>query len=133
MLFEGIPVRTIGYIVAIKVESRGSGESTNCHFTGTDEVDWHVPLVQAAGDGEKTSIVVETTPRVRESHPKWTPEALAPWVNSDAPVRVSGYLLFDPEHRAHLGVYRSTLWEIHPITKIEVFQSNAWVDLDRLP
>ena len=36
-------------------------------------------------------------------------------------------------HRNHLGKYRSTLWEIHPITKIEVFKDNRWVDLDTLP
>ena len=137
MPVEGIPVRAVGYFVAIKVEDRGSGESTNCHFVGKDEVDWHMPLVQRAGDGEKTAIVVETTPRIRQSHPQWTPEALARWVNSDLPVRISGYLMFDPEHRAHLGVYRSTLWEIHPITRIEVCHAAScldteWIDLDQL-
>jgi hypothetical protein len=41
--------------------------------------------------------------------------------------------MFDPEHRAHLGRYRSTLWEVHPITKIEVFQDGQWIDADDLP
>jgi hypothetical protein len=41
--------------------------------------------------------------------------------------------MFDPEHAAHLGRYRSTLWEIHPITKIEVFKDGQWVDVDHLP
>jgi hypothetical protein len=77
--------------------------------------------------------VVETTPRVREFHPKWTPSALAAWIKSSAPVRISGWTMMDPEHRAHLGKFRSTLWEIHPITKIEVFQDGQWVDLDALP
>jgi hypothetical protein len=55
---------------------------------------------------------------------------LARWVNTDLPVRISGWLLLDPEHRAHLGKYRSTLWEIHPITRIEVFDGKNWIDLD---
>jgi hypothetical protein len=130
--FEGIAVRTVGYIVKIKVEDSGSGESTNCHFTKPTEVDWHVPLVEAAGNGENTSVVVETTPRVRLQHPNWTPQALAPWVDSNLPVRISGYLLLDPEHRNHLGKFRSTLWEIHPVLMIEVFQSGNWVNLDQV-
>ena len=77
--------------------------------------------------------MVETTPRVRQSHPKWTTTALGPWKNTDAPVRISGWLMLDPEHRNHLGRYRSTLWEIHPITKIEVFTNGKWVDLDQKP
>jgi hypothetical protein len=131
--YEGISVTVVGYLAAIKVEDTGSGEATNCHFTNSEEVDWHMPLVEHSGDAEATSIVVETTPRIRQSHPKWTPTHLAPWVTSDQPVRISGWALLDPEHRAHLGKYRSTLWEVHPITKIEVFQNGQWVDLDSLP
>jgi hypothetical protein len=131
--YQGVAVSIIGYLAAIKVEDRGSGETTNCHFTNAEEVDWHMPLVENPGDPESTSIVVETTPRVRELNVKWTPSRLAPWVKSNAPVRISGWTMLDPEHRAHLGKYRSTLWEIHPITKIEVFQDGQWIDADDLP
>jgi len=131
--YQGVAVSVIGYLTAIKVEDRGSGETTNCHFVNAEEVDWHMPLVEQAGDAEATAIVVETTPRVRELHVKWTPSALAPWVKSSAPVRISGWTMLDPEHRAHLGKYRSTLWEVHPITKIEVFQDGQWLDADELP
>jgi hypothetical protein len=131
--YEGIAVSVVGYLTAIKVEDRGSGESTNCHFLNPEDVDWHLPLVERHGDGEATAIVVETTPRVRQQHAKWTPTRLAPWVNSAAPVRISGWTLLDPEHRAHLGKYRSTLWEVHPIMKIEVFKDGEWIDADDLP
>jgi Bacterial SH3 domain len=131
--YEGVPVSVVGYLVKIKVEDRGTGESTNCHFTNPEEVDWHMPLAEHSGDAERTAIVVETTPRIRKSHPKWTTATLAPWVNSESPVRISGWTLLDPEHRAQLGQYRSTLWEVHPITKIEVFSGGQWVDLDVLP
>jgi len=131
--YEGVEVSVVGYLAAVKVEDTGTGEATNCHFTNPAEVDWHMPLVEHSGDPESTSIVVETTPRVRAHHPKWTPTGLSPWVNSSAPVRITGWLLLDPEHRAHLGKYRSTLWEVHPITKIEVFQGGQWVNADDLP
>ena len=107
--YEGIAVRVIGHLVALKPQNHGSGESTNCHWTKSAQVDWHMALVKAVGDGEKESIVIETTPRVRRSHAKWTPPRLGPWVNSDAPVRITGWTMLDPEHRNHLGKYRMTL------------------------
>ncbi len=123
----------MGYFVAIKPQTGGSGESTNCHWTKGPQVDWHIALVKKPGQGEEDAVVVETTPRVRRSHPKWTIPRLDNWEHSDAPVRISGWLMIDPEHRNHLGTYRSTLWEVHPITKIEVFKDGQWVDLDKLP
>ena len=42
--------------------------------------------------------------------------------------------MLDPEHQGMIDSgLRSTLWEIHPITQIEVFQDGKWVDLDSLP
>jgi hypothetical protein len=38
--------------------------------------------------------------------------------------------MLDPDHAAHLGKYRDTLWEIHPITRFEVFRDGKFVDLD---
>jgi len=130
--FEGVALRVVGYLVAIKPQG-GSGESTNCHMTRASEVDWHMALVESAGDGEAESIVIEPTPRIRVHHPKWTVARLRPWLDSGDPVRISGWLLFDPSHRNHLDRYRKTLWEIHPITKIEVWWDDGWVDVDDLP
>lgn len=131
--YEGTPVRVTGYIVALKPQTGGSGESTNCHWTGSADVDWHIALVGEAGKGEDESVVVETTPRIRRSHPQWTSARLRPWVDAAAPVRISGWLMLDPEHRNHLGRYRGTLWEVHPITGIEVWQDSVWVALDSVP
>jgi hypothetical protein len=41
--------------------------------------------------------------------------------------------MLDPEHEAHIGHFCSTLWEVHPITKIEVFKDGRWEDADSLP
>ena len=131
--YEGVPVSVVGYLVKIKVEDTGSGESTNCHFVNPDEVDWHMPFAESFGDAEATAVVVETTPRIRKEHPKWTTANLSPWVNSNSPVRISGWTLLDPEHAAQIGQFRSTLWEVHPVTKIEVFKDGQWVSADNLP
>ena len=97
--FEGSALQVVGYIVAIKPQTGGNGETTNCHWTKSAEVDWHVALVEQPGNGEETSVVIETTPRIRRNHPKWTPSALKPWLDTDKPVRITGWLMLDPEHQ----------------------------------
>lgn len=129
---EGIPVRVVGYLVAIKPQNGSSGEGTNCKFNQVGDVDTHLAIVAKEGDGEADSVVVEFTPRFLKKHPNWTKQKLSPWLDSDQPVRVSGWLMLDPDHKNHLGKYRDTLWEIHPITDFEVFKKGKFVDLDAL-
>lgn len=131
--FESIPVRVVGYVVAIKPQNGGSGEGTNCKFNKVGDVDTHIALVGKIGDGEAKSIVIEWTPRFLKDHPNWTKAKLLPWLDTDKPVRVSGWLMVDPDHANHLGKYRDTLWEIHPITRFEVFRDGEFVDMDGLP
>ena len=103
-----------------------------------------MPLTAQVGEGEDVAIIVETTPRVRREHASWTTARLKPWtahVGSHAnpnynrqKVRISGWLMLDPEHQDMIDTgLRSTLWEVHPITKIEVWDAGQWVDLDAQP
>lgn len=144
--FEGAAISVEGYLYKVKVESSSpnassGGESTNCHARLANDVDWHMPLTANEGEGENVAVIVETTPRVRRQHVQWTTVRLKPWtahIGSKAnasynqqKVRISGWLMLDPEHQDMInGGLRSTLWEIHPITKIEVWDNGAWVDLD---
>lgn len=100
-----------------------------------------MPLTANLGDGENAAIIVETTPRVRQQHPQWTTARLKSWTahigNNTNPsysqqkVRISGWLMLDPEHQDMIDQgLRSTLWEIHPITRIEVFDNGNWIDVD---
>lgn len=133
--YEGVALRVIAFISSdVKVESSGKGESTNCHFTGQDDVDWHVYLTEQPNQTIAQAVIVETTPRVRAGH-KWDHNVLQRWVNQNTPVRISGFLMLDPEHRDVVGSERETVWEIHPITKIEVCKAAScteaqWADLD---
>jgi hypothetical protein len=124
--FEGAAVSVVGFIVAVKKQYGGSGESTNCHFNKADFVDSHVALVESAGQGEEKALVVEPTPRFYATHPTWKWATLNDLDDSPDPVRITGWLLFDPAHKGHLGTFRASLWEIHPITKIEVFRNGRW-------
>lgn len=145
--YEGEALTVEGYLYKLKVESSSAsaahgGESTNCHFRLASDVDWHMALTANAREGEDVAIVVETTPRLRQQHPNWNTAALKPWTfmigsqpntNYNAQkVRISGWLMLDPEHQDMINHgQRSTLWEIHPVTKIEVQDSTGtWIDLD---
>lgn len=127
--------RRRGVIVQDARSSR-SGESTNCHALDDAGVDWHVTLVKRAGDPKWAGIVVETTPRVRARGHSWTPRALRAAAVAGDSVRISGWLLYDPEHfpqtrnydpsrPAHGPTVRATLWEIHPVTRIELFDART--------
>jgi hypothetical protein len=135
--FEGVAVRTVGYLAhKAKVEDAGTGESCNCKFVDPDDVDWHIYLAQKPTDTAiAKSVVVETTPRIRQQR-HWDFTVLERFVGK-GPVRISGFLLLDPEHRSQVGTARITVWEIHPVTKIEVCEkatcaANEWKDLDGL-
>jgi uncharacterized protein YraI len=135
---EGIAVQFTGFIASQRgiivedAQNGSSGESTNCHATDDPGVDWHMTIVKGKNDPKSAGIVVETTPRVRQNGHPWTPAMLAAAVTNRDSVRISGWLMYDPEHFAQTTNYdpaqpsnaptvRATLWEIHPITKIEVF------------
>jgi len=50
-------------------------------------------------------------------------------VNKNVPVRISGWLFYYYEHVSLIGSQRASVWEIHPITKIEVQRNGQWVNL----
>src|SRR5262249_19514871 len=137
--YEGVPLVVIGYLAGVRVENAQaspSGESANCNLTNDADVDWHIWVVGTPSAAKDKSVVAETTARVRKTHPNWSPQKVQQLVTSHEKVRISGWLMFDPEHPEQLPSAhqphptRVTLWEIHPITKIEVFRGGAWKNLD---
>ena len=137
---EGTAVSFTGFIASQRgiivedAQNSSNGESTNCHATDDPGVDWHMTVVKGKNDPKSAGIVVETTPRVRSNGHPWTPAMLAAAIANRDSVRISGWLMYDPEHFAQTTNYdpaqppspnalmvRATLWEVHPVTKIEVF------------
>ncbi|HEX8220260.1 MAG TPA: lamin tail domain-containing protein [Chloroflexia bacterium] len=122
---EGTPVQLEGYLVQAK---KMSPETCNCH--SVEQVDYHIWMVDEAGKDRSQSIVIETTPRVRTHHPDWDLRAMSDLARSKERVRISGWLLMDPEHPDQIGKTRGTIWEIHPVMQIETFSGGAWRPLD---
>lgn len=127
--YEGIPVSVEGYIAGARQEEE---ESPNCRRPEALFHDLHIWLTKTAGEDRSRSIVVEMTPALRAQHRYWTTELLGRIEREKYKVRVSGWLLLDPEHPDQVSKTRGTIWEIHPVLKFEVEQDGRWMPLDDL-
>lgn len=127
--YEGLPLAVEGYLFGAK---QSGPESCNCHGADKEFRDYHVWLVGAQGEDRTRSIVTEVTPSLRAKHPNWILRNLNKIAKSRQKVRISGWLMLDPEHPDQVGKTRGTIWEIHPIMKIEVERNGKWVNIDEL-
>ena len=115
----------------IRVQSEGA-ESNNCHSTASDDVDFHLWIGGNRDDDRDRSIVAEMNPRLRALHPAWNLATLRPLAAQRTHVRFTGWTMLDPEHPDQVGKTRGTIWEIHPITAVQVDQGGGqWQTLDR--
>ena len=93
-----------------------------------DDGDYHVQITEVPvgclGRDTTDQLITELTPGIRARRPQYTLGALRALCGADTRVRVSGWLLYDSPHNGDSG--RSTPWEVHPITRIEVC---CWQDL----
>lgn len=137
---EGIPIAVEGFLALVNNAQQGQPaliqgarpegkESCNCDSTKASQIDFHIWLLNAAGDSRANAIVVEMTPRVRAQHPTWTVAKLTNIANKKFPVRISGWLMLDGQHPEQIGKTRASLWEIHPIMKVEFKQGAVWKTL----
>ena len=173
-LGEGNIVTVIAYLYFVEDTSKGAhvkpsiGETANCKLQLPDSYDYHIglgfdpalaqqilktkpkPVFGKPGPIDKTSVVAEMTPHTRA--PKWTFAR----VNSlqGQQVKVVGQLMIDNVHLnvnddcsfpgATASCWRSTVWEVHPVTQFYVCNlknklcdqsspDGAWTSLDNVP
>lgn len=119
-------VQVVGYLLKVKLEGQ---ESPNCYADDPKLRDFHIWLANSPDDDRSDAVVVEVTPRVRARHKSWSLTNLRRFVNQQSRVRISGWFMLDPEHPDQVGKTRATLWEIHPVLKIEVWSGNRWQEL----
>lgn len=159
--YEGLPLTVEGYFEIVKPQKTSApsgsgnvGESPNCHSWAEGDTDWHIALVGDPSETEEESVVIEPTPRSKRNNPGWIPATAAAIAVRRSPsaardeanasrVRVTGFLMLDPVHPSHIEgkctsncanrkFFRATLWELHPVTKIEVWIDGEWVDLNEV-
>jgi len=124
---EGRGVVFIGYIVLAKAES---AETCNCELTSPRDHDVHVYIGDETGETTADAVIAEVSPRWRAVNPSWTAANLQSLATAQTQVRLTGWLLYDQEHWNMIHEHeRATLWEIHPITNVQVHTSQGWVGL----
>ena len=138
---EGDLASVVGYVEKAHYSDVDDGESVNCELTGDQDNDIHIPIVTTAGADECTSVTAEISPHDRPA--VWT----ASNVNKPkVPMRFTGHLLFDAEHRPCRGTTveepkRQSVWEIHPVYAMDVCKNaslaacsgddaKVWIPLD---
>jgi hypothetical protein len=118
-----------GFVADVKV---GGIESVNCHTRDPAFRDTHIELtLDAMANDETTYVIVEVTPQFRQKVAQqgldWSTRTLRQTLLGRW-VRISGWLMFDSEHKQNAKntasggahIWRATVWEVHPITSIQV-------------
>ncbi len=95
------------------------------------------PLPRRPGDPNLRYVTAEITPQWRAGSQRWGYERLlqafrpntggvTPWDSGTRRVRVSGWLLYDYEYEgaSGYGPIRLSSWEIHPVTRIELWSDS---------
>ena len=172
-LGEGNIVTVIAYLYFVEDTSKGAsskpsiGETANCKLQLPDSYDYHIglgfdsalakqilktkpqPIFDQPVEMDKTSVVAEMTPHTRG------PKRTFARVNSlqGQQVKVVGQLMIDNVHLnkkddcsfpgALASCWRSTVWEVHPVTQFYVCNlsagcdkdspDSAWTSLDDVP
>lgn len=128
--YEKTGVILQGYLRRVKQEGQ-----EHCNCERADLNDFHMWLIASPTDTPAKSVVVEATPRWRGANPTWDYHVLQHLVAQHAQIRITGWLMFDQEHpsqlhaTSRLPIIRGTLWEVHPVTRIEVFSNGVWREL----
>ena len=118
-----------GFVADVKV---GGVESVNCHTSDPAFRDTHVELtLDPMANDETRYVIVEVTPQFRQKMAQqgldWSTGTLRNTLLGRR-VRIGGWLMFDGEHKqnakntasAGAHIWRATVWEVHPITSIQV-------------
>ncbi|CAN7475084.1 hypothetical protein [Mesorhizobium caraganae] len=126
----GTPVRIRGYFS--EVFKSGGGESCNCNAKDDVNTDTHINMAltnSAENVKPENRLIVEVTPRLRYiaglNGLDWSHGNLKHYEGSC--LEIEGNLFWDDDHQGtdrntsnpNNGIWRATLWEVHPITSIQ--------------
>lgn len=143
-LGEGKLVRMKASIIEAHHADVGTGESVNCGGKTEEENDIHIALGLQLPTQECASVTAEISPHYRPQSWNeighfeiWNPATKKYVVNAAIasrlqaqPLRFTGQLFFDASHElcacgTTCSPSRSSVWEIHPVYKIDVCKSGT--------
>ena len=109
-------------------------EDTNCGSQSRTDLHMWIYSGTRQDKAQRTAlrslaVIVEATPSWQDQHTDWTAMRLEKIASSRVKVRISGWVMYDPEHPDKIAKTRGTLWEVHPVTRIEYWTGTDWQDL----
>ncbi len=110
-----------GYLIKARESGRESANGNSDKHR-----DYHLWIVQEKNEPRSSSVIAEVTPRIKATKPSWTIDNFVKLSDKRTRVRVAGWLMWDEEHGDEVGKSRGSQWEIHPLTKLEVFEKGEW-------
>src|SRR5208283_5455142 len=129
--FESKGISVEGYIIGITPQG-----AEECNCGSKDFHDYHIwlsstplPQPEPKHPVKSNSIITEICPRILKAHPNWNAKVIHDLAMQGSKMRISGWVTWDEELPEQLGIDRATLWEIHPIHKIEVWSNGKWTKL----
>ncbi|HLM54632.1 MAG TPA: hypothetical protein VK422_00790 [Pyrinomonadaceae bacterium] len=134
---EGSKVSFVGYVMAYEFADTHGGEDVNCNLSGDDTNDIHLTLRTTPGlilkrpaglpDPRCNSVSAEVSPHFRPAAWNRLAAASSNSIFTSRPLRVTGALTFDAEHKpctdgkpATGSPVRISVWEIHPVYAVDV-------------
>jgi hypothetical protein len=130
----GMAAEITGFVLDVKP---GGSETVNCHAKDPAHTDTHIEIVLNPNDSAPTRrLIIEVTPRGRAIMAAKRPPV--DWSTANLRrilvgrrITVRGWMMFDAQHSnaaentapGHVGNWRATAWEIHPITGMQPAQS----------
>ena len=121
------------------------GEGVNCKNSLFEWNDIHIALGRTAGASECSSVTAEIIPHFRpavwdrfDSNSCTSRRVTNPLPVKRLRVRITGQLFFDGSHKPSPcsvpagggNPLRRSVWEIHPVYKIEVFSGTSFISLE---
>jgi len=148
-LGEGKLIRMKAFIIEAHHADVGAGESVNCNGPKEEDNDIHIALGTAVDTQECASVTAEISPHERPASwneighfetfdPVTRLNTVNPAIASRLqaqPFRFTGQLFFDASHPPcpcgkNCNPKRSSLWEIHPVYKIDVCKAATSCDVN---
>lgn len=121
--FEGAPVSIEGYL------DRVLEERPVCTAALAKLSNWSVAILADRSSDlardSRSGFYAALTPQIRKTR-LWSLDTLREAAQNRTRARVSGWLLFDPANLDRVGKSRDSSWELHPVTRIELWDGVAW-------
>ncbi len=144
---EGSKVVFVGFVMAYEFADAAKGEDVNCDLSGDGNNDIHMTLRTTPGliskrpagstDPRCNSVSAEVSPHFRPTAWNKLSAASSKAVFQNHPLRITGALTFDAEHKPCANgkpitgnPVRISVWEIHPVYAVDVCKNTSLANCD---